>query len=304
MNDSREPQTLGSYPWEGLNAFFAVVRTGSLSGAAAALGSSQPTVGRRIDALEAVVGATLLERLPTGCRPTRLGRSMLPHLEQIRLAAGRLEGVLARERDDLHGVVRVACGPLLGQFIARHADALLAGASGLELEVLPSLSFVDLVEGGADIALRNRRPDDAASEGALIRRMGQSPFAVYAARRWVDARQARIDVIPAGSARWIGYRSGSSTPSAQWFRARFGREAPVRFGTSLAILEATRAAVGPSVLPTFVGDSEPSLVRLGEVLWDELCFDSWMVRPAATRGVRRVQTIADRLAAMLPRIQR
>lgn len=58
-----------SINWEGLFAFYVVCRTGSLSQAAQKLQISQPTVGRRLDALEESLGPILLERNASSCRP-------------------------------------------------------------------------------------------------------------------------------------------------------------------------------------------------------------------------------------------
>jgi len=56
--------------WDELRTFVEVARDGSLSGAARRLGLSQPTVGRHIDALEAVLGSALFARSPRGLTPT------------------------------------------------------------------------------------------------------------------------------------------------------------------------------------------------------------------------------------------
>ncbi len=48
--------------WEDLRSFLAVLREGSLSAAARALNVTQPTMRRRLDALEQSVGASLFTR--------------------------------------------------------------------------------------------------------------------------------------------------------------------------------------------------------------------------------------------------
>lgn len=293
--------SLGPWPWEGLNAFFATARTGSLSGAASSLGVSQPTVGRRIDALEAALGGALLVRLPGGCHPTALGEAILPHLEQIRLQGQRIRAAVQVERSDLRGIVRIATGPLVGQHLARHVDALLAGTTHLQLEIVPSMGFEELVRGKADIAVRTRPPDQA---DALARRLGLSPFAVFASESWLARHPIDTDRIPGGAMRWVGYLPSSEAASARWLRGRIGREADVRFGTSLSILEAVRSGVGLGVLPAFVGAAHPSLVRVGPILWDELCYESWMVRPASTADVPRIRAVAERLAQVMPAVER
>ena len=64
--------------WDDLRIFAAIAATGSLTGAAAHLRLSQPTVGRRLQALEECLGAALLERTPRGMQLTAKGRALLP----------------------------------------------------------------------------------------------------------------------------------------------------------------------------------------------------------------------------------
>src|SRR3546814_2865310 len=52
--------------WSDLRIFLAIARTGTLGAAARQLGQTQPTMGRRLRALEAAVGQTLFQRTRDG----------------------------------------------------------------------------------------------------------------------------------------------------------------------------------------------------------------------------------------------
>ena len=56
--------------WDLYRSFLAVLRAGSLSGAARQTASTQPTIGRHIDALERRLGAPLFTRSRAGLTPT------------------------------------------------------------------------------------------------------------------------------------------------------------------------------------------------------------------------------------------
>ena len=56
--------------WSLWRSFGAVVEHGSLSAAARALGLSQPTLGRHVEALEQALGMSLFERTLTGFHAT------------------------------------------------------------------------------------------------------------------------------------------------------------------------------------------------------------------------------------------
>ena len=62
-----------SFDWNQVRAFLAAAEEGSLSGAARALQSTQPTIGRQISALESSLGVTLLERSVRGLTLTQAG---------------------------------------------------------------------------------------------------------------------------------------------------------------------------------------------------------------------------------------
>ena len=73
--------------WETQRAFLAVLRTGSLSGAARLLGIAQATARRRIEALEQSVGVSLFIRSPAGLLPTDTAKDLISHVEAMAVAA-------------------------------------------------------------------------------------------------------------------------------------------------------------------------------------------------------------------------
>ena len=82
--------------WNHVRAFVATVRSGSLSGAARALGQTQPTIGRQVEALEAQLGVVLFERegrrltlTPTGTALFEHAGAMSKAAELLSLAASR-----------------------------------------------------------------------------------------------------------------------------------------------------------------------------------------------------------------------
>src|ERR1700679_3755932 len=83
--------------WDELRTFGEVMRDGCLSGAARRLGVAQPTVGRRMDALEAALGVALFTRSPRGLAPTSAARDLLPHVEAMAAASAALARAAAGE---------------------------------------------------------------------------------------------------------------------------------------------------------------------------------------------------------------
>lgn len=82
-----------------VGAFVTITECGTFTRAAEALHLSQPAISRRIDLLEAELGAPLFERLPKGARLTDAGAAFLPHARQI-LASARDGGAAVHETID------------------------------------------------------------------------------------------------------------------------------------------------------------------------------------------------------------
>lgn len=72
--------------WNDTPAFLAVARTGTLTGAASALGAGVATVSRRIERLEAALGVPLFARAQTGYQLTDEGTALLPRAEALEAA--------------------------------------------------------------------------------------------------------------------------------------------------------------------------------------------------------------------------
>jgi LysR family transcriptional regulator (chromosome initiation inhibitor) len=89
----------------GIEAFMAIVRQGTVHGAAREIGLSQTGVTQRIRALEAQLGSTLFVRSRKGMRPTAEGEALVRWCQRV----GDLEGELlsAVGRDPGAAAVRV-----------------------------------------------------------------------------------------------------------------------------------------------------------------------------------------------------
>lgn len=100
--------------WETQRVFLAVLRTGSLSAAARALGIAQATARRRIDSLEHSVGTSLFVRSPAGLMPTDTARELVDHAQSMALAAEAFARAASAQANVPGGTVRVTSSQLLG----------------------------------------------------------------------------------------------------------------------------------------------------------------------------------------------
>lgn len=163
--------------WSDLRIFLAIARQGTLGGAARRLGQTQPTMGRRLRALEADLGHALFQRTADGFVPTAEGTVLIPYAERMEEAALALERRLAGEGAEISGPLRVTApdwfavhllAPAMARFAARHKM--------VALELLTDARLYDLARREADLAFRIR-PFQGGD--ILARRLMHIPSAVY-----------------------------------------------------------------------------------------------------------------------------
>ena len=100
--------------WELYRSFLAVLREGSLSGAARALGLTQPTVGRHVQELELSLGTVLFTRGQSGLRPTEAARTLEPYAQTMAGAAAALIRAISEKSFEARAVVRIAASEIIG----------------------------------------------------------------------------------------------------------------------------------------------------------------------------------------------
>src|SRR4051812_14487490 len=131
--------------WDDLRYFLAVAREGSLSAAADTLRVTQPTVGRRITALQRRLGAKLFTPTRTGQALSPSGRRLLPHAERMEHEGLAAERATSGSDAGLRGRVRVTAsewlvgavlGPMLRPFVSRYPE--------LELELVADVRHLSL----------------------------------------------------------------------------------------------------------------------------------------------------------------
>ncbi|MBN9462537.1 MAG: LysR family transcriptional regulator [Burkholderiales bacterium] len=251
------------FDWNDLRYLLAVARHGSTLAAARALDVNQSTVQRRLTELEERIGRPLVRRHPTGYRLTAFGETLLPHARRVEQAVQGFEEQVAESRRAALGVVRVTCpeplaarisdSPLLERFRARFPE--------LDIEFVMSDRYLDLSKGEADVALRSGDTDDGVLVG---RKIGNSLWAVYASRRYVERHGRPASVEDLGRHALAGFdESMAGHRAAKWLlEVAPGARIVARNDSVLGLLNSVRAGLGIAPLPTALGDAEADLVRV------------------------------------------
>ncbi len=286
--------------WDHHRAFLAVVRHGSLSAAARALGVTQPTIRRRLDALEHAMGATLFARARDGMVPTEAAREMRPHAEAMERAAQAFARVASGEADGPAGIVRITASDVMA---AEVLPAMLADlrrrSPGLVVELSPSNRNEDLLGGEADVAVRMARPAQAA---VLARHVGGIRLGLFAHRAYLDANGTPERLADLGRFALIG--PDRDTADLDVLR-RLGLDlrsdgVALRVDSHLAQIGAIRAAFGIGVCHVALAARTSDLVA---VLPDAFGhrFETWIAMHEDLRRVARVRAVFDHLVRAVGR---
>jgi DNA-binding transcriptional LysR family regulator len=280
-----------SMDWDDARVFLAVARHGSLRAAGRALGLSQPTVGRRLAAFEAVfAGPLLFDRLPEGLRLNAAGEALLPAAEQLELAALAMERRRAAVSPILSGTVRVSVGEWAASFLARYLTGVSGAAlpAGITLELVETQQTANLARREADLALRHHPPE---SGDLYIAKAGVFACAIY--RRRGSQRDA-----------WVTYTEEQAHyPTARWVQERLretGGSVALRASNMSVQSAAIRAGAGRGILPCFIGDGDRLLERLSPPI-PEIAADYWVIVHRDLRRAACVRTVIDWIRGLFDR---
>lgn len=243
--------------WNDLRYFLSAAQHGSLAAAARAMGATHTTIGRRLSALERALGAPLVVRGPEGLRLTLIGEKLLPLAAELAEGVERARAVVAAEK----ARVRLAVPSGFSRLFAPELGRLARSMPGLALELSSGARPVDLARGEAELAVRGVAVTDADLVARKLCRLGWS---VYAARSYLAKRPPNDDPTDFSGHAIVGFdRSLARGHAAQWLEPRCrGAQVVMRSREMIDLLAAAQSGAGLALLPCFLADGDPSLVRL------------------------------------------
>ena len=273
--------------WSDLRIFLAIARRGTLGAAARQLGQTQPTMGRRLRALEQALGQTLFQRTRDGFVLTDEGQAVLAHAERMEEEALALARELAGQEAALHGMLRLSCSdwfgvtmlaPVLAEFARRHPK--------VEVELLTDARLYSLPRREADLVFRIRAFEEPE---VISRRLLHIPYGVY----------IRIgDPHPkagagAGCPMVLMDTAFGGMPDVTWIR-RMLPKAHVVSRSNNREVQARLCALGAgvAVLPCPLGDATPGIERV-DLEEAPPGRDTWIGYHRDMRRMRRLRALVD-----------
>ncbi|AZE60688.1 MULTISPECIES: LysR family transcriptional regulator [Pseudomonas] len=282
--------------WDDARVFLAVCRATTSRGAARVLGVDQATVGRRINALEKSLGATLFLRTSDGFALTAVGEAALRSVEKMERSALDLERQIQGMDDRLTGTVRVSTTDSLAiDFLIPAIARLHDQHPDVRVQLDASTQFLSLAKRETDIAVRNARPD---SPDLLARLVGRWPVGLFASQAYIDRHGA-----PEPGSLFDGHDLVVYQPHLQSQKdltlacEPLGRGRIVAaLSSSLLVRRSIAAGIGIGELPILTGERD-GLVRLWPQRTRPLPYDVWLVTHADLRHTARVRVVIDEIVA-------
>lgn len=279
--------------WELWRTFDAVMREGSLSGAARVLGLTQPTAGRHIAELEASLNAgALFTRSVRGLQSTEMARALAPHAEVMAAAASALVRTASAPTDAGAGVVRISASEIVGAEVLPPILARLhASHPGLTIELLLTNASSDLLRREADLAIRMTQPSQQA---LLAKSTGRVGLGLYAHRSYLGRSAPIATADDLARHTLIGFDRDAASLRAL---AEAWPDLPafaLRTDNQLAQVAAVRCGCGIGVVQDPIARRDPDLLP---VLRDAFTahLPVWVVMHEDLRSTHRMRIVFDAL---------
>ncbi len=280
--------------WDHARFFLAVARTGQFLAGAKLLRVDHATVSRRINALEAELGAKLFERRTTGCTLTAAG-------DRFVVAAERIEAEMLRARADLSatdisisGTVRIGAPDGFGtMFLCSRLARLTERHPGLTVQVVPLPRTFSLSKREADIAITIDRPEAGR---LMVRKLIDYTLHAYATKAYLKAHGEPTDMETLRDHTLVTYvQDLLFSPALNFLPDSFGPAwRRLECASATGQSEAVRGGAGVGILHDYLAKRDADFVR---VLPDLAFLRSyWLVTHEDTRETMRVRTVADFIA--------
>ena len=290
-----------SLDWSLIRSFLAVAKEGSLSGAARAIGISQPTLGRHIRQTEKLLGVSLFQRVATGLQLTETGQALLQPAQDMQAAAARLGMAASARSGAMSGTVRLTASRVIAHYVMPGLIAQLRrDEPAIQIELVPSDTAENLLFGDVDIAVRMFRPTQLE---IITRQIGALPLGLYAAKSYLTQRGMPTTRTALERHDFVGFDRDDRIMRVMKDVGLLvdRRFFPVRCDDQLVYINLIRAGCGIGGMLRVIGDADPDLQGIPGIV-DLPVLPIWLAAATGPRRASRVARVWDVLAQGLARI--
>ncbi len=278
--------------WDDYRYFLAVARCGRLTEAGKQLSVDHATVGRRVKALEASLGANLFDRSPQGYQLTDAGQRLVDIAETMETSVIESAAEVGGKGQVLSGAVRIGAPEGAAAYlIAEAATEICRAHPLLELQIVALPRTFSLSKREADIAIAVSAPDSGRLK---YRRIADYTLHLYATRAYLERHPDINSVADLKKVRGIGYVPEFIYDKELDYMPLISPTIkPHLTSTSVHVqLEATLADGGLCVLHDFMAAQHPTLVR---VLPEEVSFTRafWFIVHEDYARLERIRVVSE-----------
>lgn len=290
-----------------LRTFVRIVEAGSLSAAAAQLNTTQPTVSRRLQALERSLGLQLINRSTHSMQLTGDGERCYAYAKQLLESWSEMEAELLGARDDPRGTLRVQVPHAFGQ------DQLIAPL-GDYLRQYPNVSV--------EWVLHDRSPDftaegiDCAIQVGVIEdpsvvaiRLGEVPRIVVASPQLIGSEPLPSSTEQLQRLPWLALRTYYTdevvlTCLADGRHHRFPIQPRVSTDSLYALRSAALAGLGACVSSAWIVLRDIEEGRLIQLIpqWQAAPLPVYLIYPHARSYPAKLRLFAELIRNRMPNL--
>ena len=250
--------------WDKLRIFHAVADAGSLTHAGETLHLSQSAVSRQVRALEESLSTILFHRHARGLILTEQGELLF---DATKAMSRRLDAASARIKDsaeEVFGELKVTTTTGFGTlWLAPRLPALYEKYPDLNIDLMLEERVLDLPMREADVAIRMKEP----SQADLIRKKLMTvTMRLYASQEYLDKAGNVEKVEDIANLRLICQSPNAFQVSAgaAMTQQLLSEHTPnvLHVNNYFGVLQAVLSNLGVGVLPDYVTEDFPSLVRV------------------------------------------
>jgi DNA-binding transcriptional LysR family regulator len=279
--------------WSDLRIFLTIAREGTLGAAARKIGQTQPTMGRRLQALERALGHQLFQRTKEGFVLTDEGAAVLNHAERMEEEALAFQRRLTGQEQQLDGMLRVTSSDWFAEYVLTPVIADFAQQyPRVIIELLTDSRFFSLSRREADLAFRIQPFDEPDIVSRKLLRMS---YGVYIAQ---DYPRPELGDGTGASLIVMNIAFGGM-PEVAWLQ-RLLPHARIGFRSNARAVQARMCmkGAGIAVLPRPLGDAIENLQRI-ELGEEPPVRDVWVGYHRDIRRLARLRALLDMVVAQL-----
>ena len=288
-----------TFDWTLVRSFLAALEHGSLLGAARALKSSQPTIGRHIAELELQLGVALFERTGRGLKPLDMALRLADSARAMEAGAHQLQRSVSSLDEAVSGTVRITASQpvaciLLPPVLARLQQKL----PGIQIELVSSNEVSNLLRREADIAVRMVPPDQTS---LVAKRIGKVTIGTYAHRTYLQRAGTPREPTELLAHALIGNDKNEDILrgfAAMGYPVARGQFA-FRTDDLMAHWHAVRGGVGIGFVADYVARSDADVVPLLPMLKIP-ALPVWLAVHREIRTSKRIRAVYDFLGDAIP----